>query len=77
MKGRKFQIEQLRKRAAYQLQKSDVLDITYEEITDGNESVSAMPARAAEKICSFLGVEAAPLTTRMVKVAPNQVRMIT
>jgi len=75
MKGRKLQIENFQEQVIKQFLNCDVLEITYEEITNGSESVSTMPVRAAESICSFLGVELVPLTTRMVKVAPQNVRV--
>jgi len=75
LEGRKIQIEKQRDLVLKLLKGSDVLEITYEEITNGGDSVSSMPVRPAEKICSFLGVELNRLTTRMVKVAPQVVRV--
>ena len=75
MKGRIVQIKKQRKKMKEQLQDSDVLEINYREMTDGSKSVSVMPRLPANRICRFLGVDLAELSTRMVKIAPQVVRV--
>jgi len=71
----KWQIKKLKRRVKYQLSKVDVLEITYEQISNGSESVKIMPHQAAEAVCSFLQVERADLRTTMIKIAPQKVRL--
>jgi len=54
----------------------DVLELSYEEITDGGQATETVPLEAAEQICDFLGVDQAPLpavTKKATPYTPDQV----
>jgi hypothetical protein len=76
MRTRSWQIKKQRSRVSYKLRKLDVHKIRYEEMTEDSNSVSVMPPEIADRLCEFLGVKPAPLTTKLVKIAPQNVRVL-
>jgi hypothetical protein len=67
--NRKLVIEELMSR------EGQVLDLRYEHMTRGNQSVSEMPPYMSEIIARFLGVEPLKMTTGMIKIAPDEVKV--
>lgn len=55
--------------------KIEVLDIRYENLTQGNKSVSKMPDYMNKIITDFLGVKLFEFTTDMIKVAPDEIKI--
>lgn len=77
MDNRKKEIIASRHRAIQELidRKVEVLDIRYENLTQGNKSVSKMPDYMNKIITDFLGVKPFKFTTDMVKVAADEIKI--
>jgi len=52
------------------------LEVSYEGITNGSSDTSVMPDKQARRICDFLQVNQAELTTPLIKIAPQEVKLI-
>jgi len=52
------------------------LEVSYEGITNGSSDTSVMPDKQAQRICDFLQVNQAELTTPLIKIAPQEVKLI-
>lgn len=74
---RKTEIIASRHRAIQELidRKIPVLDIRYENLTQGNKSVSKMPEYMSKIIADFLEVKPWDLTSDMIKVAPDDIKI--